>query len=85
MRNGFTTATTQQDPSLFLESPSRAHEDFTFGLATNTQCHSCQCFKLSSQHFPMTSLSLLPTSGTLHECLDDPTILQLCHTEQGRS
>jgi hypothetical protein len=48
MRNCFTTATTQQDPYLFLESLTRAHDDFTFGLTTNTQCHSCQY--LSSQH-----------------------------------
>jgi hypothetical protein len=48
MRNCFMTATTQQDPHLFLESLTRAHEDFTFGLTTNTQCHSGQY--LSSQH-----------------------------------
>jgi hypothetical protein len=67
--NCFTTATTQQDPYLFLESFTCAHEDFTFRLTTNTQCHTCQY--LSSQHFPKTSLSLLPASGTLHGCLND--------------
>ena len=69
MRNCFTTATTQQDPYLFLEFLTRAHDDFTFGLTTNTQCDSCQ--HLSSQHFPKTSLSLLPTSQTLQGCLND--------------
>ena len=69
MRNCFTTATTQQDPYLFLECLTCAHDDFTFGLTTNTQCDSCQ--HLSSQHFPKTSLSLLPTSGSLHGCLND--------------
>ena len=69
MRNCFTTATTQQNPDLFLESFTCAHEDFTFLLTTNTQCHTCQY--LSSQHFPKMSLSLLPTSGTLHGCLND--------------
>ena len=48
MYNCFTTATTQQDPYLFLESFTCAHEDFTFRLTTNTQCHTCQ--HLSSQH-----------------------------------
>ena len=42
MRNCFTTATTQQDPYLFLECLTCAHDDFTFGLTTNTQCDSCQ-------------------------------------------
>ena len=37
MRNCFTTATTQQDPYLFLEFLTRAHDDFTFGLTTNTR------------------------------------------------
>ena len=69
MRNCFTTARTQQDAYLFLESLTRAHDDFTFGLTTNTQCHTCQ--HLSSQHFPKTTLSLLPTSQTLHGCLND--------------
>jgi len=69
MRNCFTTARTQQDAYLFLECLTRAHDDFTFGLTTNTQCDSCQ--HLSSQHFPKTSLSLLPTSGSLHGCLND--------------
>ena len=69
MRNCFTTARTQQDAYLFLESLTRAHDDFTFGLTTNTQCDSCQ--HLSSQHFPKTSLSLLPTSQTLQGCLND--------------
>jgi hypothetical protein len=65
----FTTATTQQDPYLLLESFTCAHQDFTFRLTTNTQCHTCQY--LLSQHFPKTSLSLLPASGTLHGCLND--------------
>ena len=39
MRNSFTTATTQQDPYLFLESLACAHADFTLRLTTNTQCH----------------------------------------------
>jgi hypothetical protein len=69
MRNCFTTATTQQDPYLFLECLTCAHDDFTFGLTTNTQCDSCQ--HLSSQHFRKTSLSLLPTSQTLQGCLND--------------
>ena len=42
MRNGVTTATTQQDPYLFLESLACAHEDFTLGLTTNTECHACE-------------------------------------------
>ena len=42
MRNCFTTARTQQDAYLFLECLTRAHDDFTFGLTTNTQCDSCQ-------------------------------------------
>ena len=36
MRNCFTTARTQQDSYLFLECLTRAHDDFTFGLTTNT-------------------------------------------------
>jgi hypothetical protein len=74
MCNSLATATTRQDPYLFLESLTCAHEDLTFGLTTKTPCpsgpcHTCQY--LSSQHFPKTSLSLLPTSGTLHGCLND--------------
>jgi len=42
MRNCFTTARTQQEAYLFLECLTRAHDDFTFGLTTNTQCDSCQ-------------------------------------------
>jgi hypothetical protein len=51
MRNYFTTATTQQDPHLFLESLTRAHEDFTFGLTTNTparmleRLHAAQAYR----------------------------------------
>ena len=37
MRNCFTTARTQQDAYLFLESLIRAHDDLTFGLTTNTR------------------------------------------------
>ena len=37
MRNCFTTARTQQDAYLFLECLTRAHDDFTFGLTTNTR------------------------------------------------
>ena len=42
MRNGVTTATTQQDPYLFLGPLTCAHEDFTLGLTTNTECHACE-------------------------------------------
>jgi ubiquitin C-terminal hydrolase len=48
MCNCFTTATTQQDPYLFLESLTRAHEDFTFGLTTNTQCHTFNTCRAST-------------------------------------
>ena len=58
MRNGVTTATTQQDPYLFLESLACAHEDFTLGLTTNTQCHLVSTCRASTSrcralHFPL--------------------------------